>query len=153
MYKFEEHCVRFDDHCVAINNNKLDEWPTVRIKRDDGFILGITLHKWNLEPSGNALAIIKISGNIDIDDSIWTNPSQSQYFKTLQSKLQNVKEHIKTLNIHDIINNIQNDTFENVIIYKYHANQWRPIEKKKTKWAYICKQVKTDICNVQRLLH
>ena len=153
MYKFEEHCVRFDEHCTAINNNVLDDWPTVRIKQNNDYILGITLHKWNLEPSGNALAILKISENIVEADSIWTNPSQSQYFKTLQSKLQNVYEHIKNTNINDIIDNIENGTFKNVIIYKYHANQWRPIEKKKTKWAYIGKQVKTDICNVQRLLH
>ena len=153
MYLFEEHCVKFDDHNTAINNYVLDEWPTVRIKQENEYILGITLHKWNLEPSGNYIAIYKISDPIDESDEIWTEPSQSKYFQELQLSLRTAHECIKKSNVLNIIKNIENGTFDNIIIYKYHANQWRPIEKKKTKWAYIGKQVKTDICNIQRLLH
>ena len=153
MYTFEEHCVRFDDHNTAINNNILNEWPTVRIKQETTFILGVTLHKWNLEPSGNAIAIYKISDAINETDKIWTNPSESMYFKELQTSLSVVNELMKKSKIPDLIKNIENGTNENVMTYKYHANQWRPIEKKKTKWSYIGKQEKTDICNLQRLLH
>ena len=153
MYSFENHCVKFEDHNTAINNNVLDEWPTVRIKQENTYILGITLHKWNLEPSGKAIGIYKISDPIDETDKIWTKPSESSYFKELQSSLRSVHESIKTLSVLEIIKNIENGTHENVITYKYHANQWRPIEKKKTKWTYIGKQEKTDICNLQRLLH
>ena len=153
MYKFEEFCVRFEDHSTAINNNNLDNWPTVRIKQNDSFILGITIHKWNLKPSGNALAIYKISEEILENDSIWSNPSKSIYFESLQNKLKTVHDNIMKQKTTEMINNIEDGIFENVIVYKYHSNQWRPIEKKKTKWVYLGKQEKTDICNVQRLLH
>jgi len=153
MYKFEEFCVRFDDHITAVNNNVLDNWPTVRIKQNDSFILGITIHKWNLEPSGNALAIYKISEEILENDLIWTNPSKSIYFESLQKKLKTVHNDIMKQQTTEMINDIEDGIFENVIVYKYHANQWRPIEKKKTKWTYLGKQEKTDMCNVQRLLH
>ena len=153
MYTFENHCVKFDDHNTAINNNVLDEWPTVRIKQDDAYILGVTLHKWNIQPSGNAIGIYKISDTIIESDEIWSEPSQSRYFKELQTSLQTAKENMKKSDIQDIIQDIENGTLKNVLVYKYHANNWRPIEKKKTKWSYIGKQEKTDICNVQRLLH
>lgn len=153
MYQFESHCVKFDDHITAINDCQLDNWPTVRFKQNDSYILGITLYKWNLEPSGTALAIYKISDEIDENDLIWSNPSSSIFFKSLQDKLQIVHTKIIKSNIDNVIENIKNGTNENTIIFKYHANQWRPIEKKKTKWSYLYKQTKTDICNVQRLLH
>ena len=153
MYSFEEHCVKYDDHNTAINNNELCEWPTVRVKQDNCYFLGITLHKWNLEPSGNAIGIYKISENIIDTDKIWTEPTESPYFIELQESLRGAHENIKNENVSDIIANIENGSFKNVITYKYHANQWRPIEKKKSKWSYIGKQVKTDICNLQRLLH
>ena len=131
----------------------LDEWPTVRIKQENTYILGITLHKWNLEPSGKAIGIYKISDPIDETDKIWTQPTESKYLRELQSSLRSANESIKKFDILDMIKKIESGNFENVITYKYHANQWRPIEKKKTKWTYIGKQEKTDICNLQRLLH
>ena len=152
MYTFEEHCVKFDDHNTAINDNILDEWPTVRIKQENAYILGITFYKWNLEPSGKAISIFKISDAINETDKIWTEPLESPYLKELQTSFCIANESIKKSNIPDIIKNIENGTYENVITYKYHANQWRPIEKKKSKWSYIGKQEKTDICNLQRLL-
>ena len=153
MYTFEDHCVKFEDHNTAINNGELDEWPTVRMKQDNTYELGITLHKWNLEPSGKAISIYKISNYIDETDKIWTEPSKSNYFEELQASLRVAHESIKRLNVLDIIKSIENGTFHNIKTYKYHANQWRPIEKKKTKWTYIGRQEKTDICNIQRLLH
>ena len=52
------------------------------------------------------------------------------------------------------INNIENGiTKEKIEVWKYHASQWRPIEKKKTKWAYKEKAVKSETCNIQRLLN
>ena len=156
MYKFDEFCVKWEDHNVAIienkENNVINDWPTVRIRKDKSYELGLTLYKWKLQPSGNMLAIYPMGYNINENDIFWTNPPQSEHFISLQEKLQSIIKNLKSSDKDALIEDIENGSCKDVIIFKYHANQWRPIEKKKTKWAYIGKQEKTDICNVQRLL-
>ena len=153
MYQFEEFCTRWGDHNSAINENKtLDNLPTVRVKYSNKYKLAITLHKWKLFPSGEVLAIFPFGPEIDETDRIWTEPSQSQYFKSLQKMLQVLNEKMQNEDMFQLVEGIENGENTDIIVYKYHANQWRQIEKKKTKWAYLGKQEKTEICNIQRLL-
>ena len=154
MYKFDEYCIRWDDHNTAINNEEttINIWPTIRIKYNEGFRLGFTLYKWKLEPSGDVLAIYPFGPEINGDDIIWKHPKKSLYTLNLQTEIKLIKDHLKSNKISDIINDIKNNIREDIIIYKYHANQWRQITKKKTKWAYIEKATKSDTCNIQRLL-
>ena len=158
MYKFETDCAKYDDHNTAINleTKSIDQWPTIRIKTDENhYKLGLTLYKFKLEPSGNALVVYGIKEELHKDDILWTNPIESDELNNIQSKLKEDIEIFKqesdtTKFINDISNGILK---ENIEVYKYHASQWRPIEKKKTKWVYKEKAVKSETCNIQRLLN
>ena len=67
--------------------------------------------------------------------------------------MKDIEKIYQSQSINDIIENIENDKDQNVITMKYHASQWRQVVKKKTKWTYLEKAEKTDICNLQRLLN
>ena len=158
MFQFETDCAKFDEHNTAINleTKSIDQWPTIRIKTsEDHYKLGLTLYKFQLEPSGNALVVYGIKQDLHKDDLIWTIPNESEQLKNLQLKLKSeIEKFKKELDIVGFIEDVSNGiTKENIEIYKYHASQWRPIEKKKTKWVYKEKAIKSDTCNIQRLLN
>jgi len=159
MNEFETHCVKWEDHNSSININKkiIDQWPTVRIKIDHNqYQLGFTIHKWKLEPSGDALAILPIGNIMSDDDIFWKNPIESQFLEEIQNKSKSILYYIITNSLDETIKSIENSEIfldDKIIYYKYHSNQWREIEKQKSKWIYKNKVIKTDICNVQRLLN
>lgn len=152
MKNFETHCVKFEDHNCAIENNKLNIGPTVRIIDNNAYQLGFTLHKWELQPTGKALAIYVFDKHISFNDSFWKNPKDSHLFTEFNENINKISEKLHSFQLLNLIEKIENNELEFIKTFKYHANQWREIEKKKTKWVYKEKQIKTDICNIQRLL-
>ena len=157
MYTFELYCDKWETHNSAINsdNNTIDKFPTVRVKTDnDHYQLGITLHKWKMKPSGQALAILTFGPPLNSEDVIWTNPNSSDNLETIQNSTF-VLEQIKEQSVEQIIKDIEDGKsgLNNLHVYKYHASQWREIIKPKSKWIYKEKAEKQEICNVQRLLN
>lgn len=152
MKEFETFCAKYEDHNAAINHlkNTIDIGPTVRIIDNNGFKLGFTLHKWEMKPTGKALGIYVF--DIIFPNDFWINPTKSVILKDLNKEMIKIDKELKSYKLTDLIEKIENDEIENVKIFKYHASQWREVEKKKTKWSYKAKQEKTEICNVQRLL-
>ena len=154
MKEFDTYCTKYEDHNCAINLNKeLKIGPTIRVVEDNGYKLGFTLYKWELQPTGKALAIYVFNKKIEKNDIIWKNPQQSESLKEFQENIHFFSDYLNQFKVDDIIKKIESDSLKSIKIFKYHASQWREIEKKKTKWSYIKKQEKTDICNIQRLLH
>jgi len=155
MYSFDTYFTKWDDHNAAINetNDLLKIGPTVRIKYGDSYKLGFTLYKWELKPSGKMISIHILNKSIPENDEFWSNPSNSSEAKEFYSEMNDIEKNYQIQSINDIIENIENDKDQNVITLKYHASQWRQVVKKKTKWAYLEKAEKTDICNLQRLLN
>jgi hypothetical protein len=157
-YNFEEYFSKWEDHNAAINFEKkiIDQWPTVRIKVDENnYKLGLTIHKWKIQPTGDALAIIPIGGTVCKEDIFWTTPHDSKILDEFKNEAHKLLDSILQKDIEDICLKIENgeaiDAL-NIHVYKYHASQWRQIEKSKSKWAYKQKDAKSEICNVQRLL-
>lgn len=157
MYSFELDFAKFEDHNAAIDTETytISKWPTIRIKADeDKYILGISIHKWELQPSGKAIAIFQIGTPIHKDDKFWSVPKDSQYFQTIQETFSKKIKEITDNNIESFVEKLENGQYnEQIQVYKYHASQWRQIEKAKSKWAYKEKAVKSEICNIQRLLN
>lgn len=156
MTNFELYCDKWEVHNTAINAETytLDSLPTVRIKvSPTEYKLGFTLHKWKMQPSGQALAIVTFGSEISNDDLFWTSPDiKTKDFKT---NIQKCIDEIKEQSIEQLICDIEEGkcSLENLHIFKYHASQWREVTKPKSKWTYIEKAEKSEICNVQRLLN
>ena len=152
MKEFETFCAKYEDHnsAIDIKKNNINIGPTVRIIDNNTFKLGFTLHKWEMIPTGKALGIYVFDN--DFPNEFWDNPTKSIIIKDLNKKMSEIDKTFKSYTLTDLINKIENNEMENIKIFKYHASQWREVEKKKTKWAYKCKQEKTEVCNVQRLL-
>ena len=157
MYNFEEYCEKYTNHNSAINvkDFNITKLPTVRIKLENNmYKLGITLHKWDMVPSGKALSILTFGDPIYVEDIFWTNPEKSEILDQLKYAKDFINQ-IKETSLEQLVLYIENNecTFDNLYTFKYHANQWREIFKKKTKWTYKNKDIKSEICNVQRLLN
>lgn len=154
MTIFETHCEKWENQNTAIDtDNEIKDFPTIRIQTEENYYkLATTLYKWKLEPSGNVLAVLPFGKSIAADDDFWRSPKNSDIKNEIKNEMDIQLHKIKSSDILSIIDEIKSDLYHGVIIYKYHANQWRPIEKKKSKWAYKAKVVKSDICNIQRLL-
>ena len=149
---FETYCVKWEDHNISINNDKIILGPIIRVVHKDNFKPAITLHKWNLDPSGKALGVYIFDTSISCDDSFWRNPKQSSFYDQICNELIKLEKKLKSYCTEQLVNEIENDCLESCVIYKYHANQWRPVTKNKAKWVYAEKAIKTDICNVQIVL-
>ena len=147
MNHFVTDCDKWDTHNTSNVNNNFIIGPTVRIVDENNYRLGFTLHKWEIPPSGKLLAIYIVTESIPKNDKFWDNPNLSDHVPDIKDKLTLTSEKLKSISIEQI----EDDEIDEVFIYKYHANQWRQVEKKKSKWTYKYKAVKSDICNVQRL--
>tara|TARA_B100001094_G_scaffold219844_1_gene213905 strand:- start:2453 stop:2854 length:402 start_codon:yes stop_codon:yes gene_type:complete len=130
--KFNTEFVDYDEHSVL-------NYPTVRIKVKDGYKLGITMNKWIQEsPRGKLIAIYVFEPTFKLDDKFWESPESTQYYKQILG------------NVYDLPSTIDND--ENIQVFKYHSNQWRPVKKVKDKWKYMDKLDKEQKeCNIHIL--
>jgi len=156
MTSFEVYCDKWECHNAAINAESftLESFPTVRVKADNkSYIIGTTLHKWKMEPSGSALAIITFGKALSEDHAFWNEPHNNR-MNDEEIEITSIIDKIKGQSIEQLVVDIEDgkSSLDNLHIFKYHANQWREIIKPKSKWTYKTKAEKCDTCNVQRLL-
>lgn len=154
---FELYCDKWETHNSAIETDTftMTDLPTVRIKTGSHeYKLGLTLHKWKMVPSGQALAILTFGPNIHEDSDFWNNPKDSTAFQNAES-VSDLIEKVKEQPLEQVVSDIENGktSIPNLVFYKYHASQWREVEKPKSKWVYKEKAEKSEYCNVQRLLN
>ena len=144
---FDSSLAKFDVHNVAYNTetSSLEEFPTCRVLSDNTYKLGVSLHKWIVDPvqdAGNrgcyiAVYILTDSENIDKE--------------TCEKLLENLKNKCDG----NFIKNIQDGKLdENTYVFKFSVNCWRPVKKKGKKWGYIGdKPAKNSEQIIQRLLY
>ena len=47
---FDIVVAKYDTHSVGYNYNKLNSFPTCRIKNEDKYTICVSLHKWIIDP-------------------------------------------------------------------------------------------------------
>ena len=144
--KFDTTHAKYDTHNVAYctESKMLKLGPTSRLVVDETNMIAISLHKWcnpDGTNKGSFIALLALGQEEQLD------PEKAK------TELQNFQD-IFDKNP-DVIYEIQEGTLpEHVYVFKYSVNVWRPVEKKRTKWAFIDdkKPGKCDPCAIQRLL-
>lgn len=144
---FDSTLAKFDIHNVGFNTEtrELEEFPTCRILLDNTYYLGVSLHKWLVDPvqdSGNRgyyIAVYSLGEEDDID----------------KKNCKLLLDSLKTNCTGDYIKNIQDGKLEdNIKVFKFSVNCWRPVKKKGKKWTYIGdKPDKSKEQLIQRLLY
>ena len=135
--RFDEDVVRLDDHNASYNQEtkEMKVGPTYKVYRGDSWSTAVSIHKWKTEDGprkGEFVAVAPISGK-DCIERIQHECSEQGFCEKMETGI----------------------TPTNIIVYKFSVNVWRPVEFKKTKWAFeknTCKPNKTDASYLQRLL-
>ena len=123
MFSCEKDCVKFEVH--STESELPQSFPGVKIIKGSDQFHGFTLHKWKEEsPKGEFLALVII-----------------------QEEIEDFFDKLPKFDLNDIMSG---EEVKNVVIYKYHSNQWREVKFKK-KWTYVDKLIKGD-SNIQRIL-
>ena len=138
---FDTSVVKFEDHNVAYDpdTNSLKLGPVSRIKVDDNFVLAVSIHKWSVHVmpnKGNYIACLILK---DTETAV-----------SVLKNFQNVYE-----NNNKVIEQIETGEYtDNIAVYRFSVNVWRPVKKKNTRWLYAdaVKPSKDDPSYVQRLL-
>lgn len=144
---FDSSLAKFDIHNTAYNteSHSLENFPTCRVLLDNTYKLGVSLHKWMVDP-------VQDAGNRGCYIAIYTLSDTENIDKENCEKLL---EELKKKCYGNFIKSIQDGKLDkNITVFKFSVNCWRPVKKKGKKWTYIGdKPHKNSEQLIQRLLY